>query len=249
MIDPVAAEVARADPERWRAAMTAPEAGRAGQMALYAFNLEIARAPYVASEPLLAEIRLRWWRDALAEIGAGLPPRRHEIVAPLAAAIRGADLPPELFEAMIAARARDLDPAPFADRAALMAYIEGTAGALMELAARHLGAPEAALPVVRDFAAGAGLAAFLRALPELRARGRDPLPPGLAPALLADEALARIADARARRALVPAVALPALLPGVLAAARLRRARAGRGMELSEFRARATVLATALTGRW
>lgn len=249
MTDAVAAEVARADPERWRAAMTAPEARRAGQMALYAFNLEIARAPFVTSEPMLAEIRLRWWRDALAEIAAGLPPRRHEIVAPLAEAIRTADLPPALFEAMIDARARDIDRAPFADRAALVAYVEGTAGALMELAARHLGAPEAALPVVRDYAAGAGLAAFLRALPELRARGRDPLPPGLAPEALADEALARIATARARRALVPAVALPALLPGVLAAPRLRQARAGRGMELSEFRVRAGVLVTALTGRW
>ncbi len=229
--------------------MTAPAGKRAGQMALYAFNLEIARAPFVTSEPMLAEIRLRWWSDALAEIGAGLTPRRHEIVAPLAEAIREADLPPALFAAMIAARARDIDAAPVADRAALESYIDGTAGALMELAARHLGAPAAALPVIRDYARGAGLAAFLRALPELRARGRGLLPPDLAPPALAEEALARIAAARARRALVPGFVLPALLPGVLAASRLRRMRDGQGMELSEFRARGTLLAAALTGRW
>ena len=63
----VARLVERGDPERWRTAMTAPPR-RAGLMALYAFNLEIARAPWVASEPMLAEIRLRWWRDALADL-------------------------------------------------------------------------------------------------------------------------------------------------------------------------------------
>ena len=50
----VAALVERGDPERWRSAMTAPPRGAAGLMALYAFNLEIARAPWVASEPMLA---------------------------------------------------------------------------------------------------------------------------------------------------------------------------------------------------
>ena len=53
--------VAKGDPERFGAAMTAPRAARAGLLALYAFNLEIARAPRVASEAMLAEIRLRWW--------------------------------------------------------------------------------------------------------------------------------------------------------------------------------------------
>ena len=70
----VAALVERGDPERWRSAMTAPPAARAGLMALYAFSLEIARVAWVASEPMLAEIRLRWWLDALDEIYAGRPP-------------------------------------------------------------------------------------------------------------------------------------------------------------------------------
>ena len=44
----VAGLVERGDPERWRSAMTAPPAARPGLMALYAFNLEVARAPWVA---------------------------------------------------------------------------------------------------------------------------------------------------------------------------------------------------------
>ena len=92
----VAALVERGDPERWRAAMIAPAAARPGLMALYAFNLEIARAPWVTSDPALAAIRLRWWLDALEEIYGGRPPRRHEVVEPLAAAIREGDLPRRL---------------------------------------------------------------------------------------------------------------------------------------------------------
>lgn len=69
-----AALVERGDPDRWRSAMTAPAPRRAGLMALYAFNLEVARAPWVASEPLMVEIRLQWWLDALAEIFDGVPP-------------------------------------------------------------------------------------------------------------------------------------------------------------------------------
>ena len=125
----------------------------------------------------------------------------------------------------------------------------------MELAARHLGAEGAALPVVRDFARGAGIAALLRALPELRARGRDPLPPELAPSALARAGLAAIARARARRDRVPRAATPALLPGWQATAVLRRVaddpsaiRPG-GLETSEAAARGLLLLRAFTGRW
>ncbi len=239
----VAALVERGDPERWRTAMVAPPAARPGLMALYAFNLEIARAPWVASEPMLAEIRLRWWIDAVAEIYAGVPPRRHEVAEPLAETIRTADLPHRLFEEMIAARLADADPAPFPDRIALDLYIDHTAGHLMELAARHLGAEGAALPVVRAFARGAGTAALLRALPELRAYGRDPLPREIAVGDLARDGLAALARARSHRARVPRRALPALLPGWQAERVLRRAAADPAapLETAEIRARAGLL--------
>lgn len=247
--------VERGDPERWRSAMTAAPEARPGLMALYALNLEIARAPWVASEPLMAEVRLRWWLDAVGEIYDGQKPRRHEVAEPLAVAIRESDLPRRLFEEMIRARMADADAAPHADRAALELYIDHTAGHLMELAARHLGAEGAALPVVRDFARGSGTSALLRALPELRARGRDPLPPGVAVDALARDGLAALTRARGHRDRVPRAAAPALLAGWQAGRVLRRAAADPtavrpgGLETTEAVARAGLLWRAFSGRW
>lgn len=247
--------VERGDADRWRTVMAAPPDRRAGLLALYAFNLEIARAPYVASESMLAEIRLRWWTDAVAEIFAGAPPRRHEVVAPLAEAVAGGELPQELFDGMIAARLFDAGDAPFEDLDGLRGYVDATSGNLMELAVRHLGASGAAIPVVRRFARGAGIAALLRALPDLEALGRAPLPPDADVAEIAREGLAEIDAARAERAAVPRAAAAALLPGWLADIRLRRAVADPGcvlkggLEVSEFRSRAVLLRRAATGRW
>jgi phytoene/squalene synthetase len=218
-------------------------------MALYAFNLELARAPWVASEPMLAAIRLAWWREAVAEIYDGRPPRRHPVVEGLAAAVSAADLPRRLFDGMIEARLGELDE-PAADIGALADYLDHTAGHLMELAARQLGAEGAALPVVRDFARGAGTAALVMALPELRARGRDPLPAGTDVGRLARDGLAAIGRARAHRERVPAAAAPALLAGWQAEGLLRQAAAGRAPRpAAPVVARAALVWRGLSGRW
>jgi phytoene/squalene synthetase len=268
-----AALVARGDPWRWRAAMAAPPPARGRLMALYAFNLEIARAGWVTSEPLIGEIRLRWWADAIAEIAAGQPPRAHEVCAPLAEAIRGAGLPVAPFEAMIAARAWDCGREGFEDQGALEAYLEATSGGLMLLAARALGAGEAADGPARDLGTAAGAAAWLRALGRLCAAGRDPMPgvdaagravaargettPALAASIaaLARAGLARRDRAWAARGAIPRAARPALLPAAGTRRALRRALAapeavlGGGLEVSEARGRAAMLALAVSGRW
>jgi phytoene/squalene synthetase len=252
-----AALVERGDPERWRTAMAAPAgAARDGLMALYAFNLEIARAAYVASEPMLGAIRLRWWADALEEIFAGAPPRGHEVCGPLAAAVRGSRLPQGPLQAMVAAREWDCEREGFAEFAALEAYLEATAGGLMALAAAHLGAPPAADAVARDAGRAAGAARFLRAAPRLAALGRRPLAEGAATAgRLAEAGLGWLGRARAGRRSVPPGCLPALLPAATAGGVLRRA-ARRpeaaldgALDPSEFALRARLAAAALTGRW
>ena len=81
--DHCAALVREADRDRYLATLFAPAEHRAALFALYAFNVEIARVRDLAREPLPGEIRLQWWREALAG------EREGEAAAnPVAAALR-----------------------------------------------------------------------------------------------------------------------------------------------------------------
>ena len=79
-------EVRRHDPDRFLAALFTPEDRREAVFALLAFNLEVAKTREVVSDPMLGQIRLQWWREALDGAYAGTP-RAHQVVEPLAAAI------------------------------------------------------------------------------------------------------------------------------------------------------------------
>lgn len=137
-IDYCAREVRRHDPDRYLTALFAPAARRESLLAIYAFNLEIARIREIISEPMMGQIRLQWWRDALAEIYAGTP-RRHQVVAPLARAIERHDLTRALFETMLDAREQDMQDGPPETLADLTGYAGATAGGLCELAVEALG--------------------------------------------------------------------------------------------------------------
>jgi len=76
--------VQRGDPDRFLATMAAPVEARRVLFPLYAFNVEVARAPWASEEPLIAEMRLQWWADALDEIAKAGTVRRHEVVDALA---------------------------------------------------------------------------------------------------------------------------------------------------------------------
>ena len=75
----------RVDPDRWLSSrfVGQPDA-RADIVALYAFDHELARAPRIASNALLGEMRLTWWREALDEIFEGRPVRHHPAAQALA---------------------------------------------------------------------------------------------------------------------------------------------------------------------
>jgi len=240
-VDACAALVERGDPDRFAAVMAAPVAVRGRLFVLYAFNLEVARAPWVTKEPMIAEMRLQWWRDVVAEAGAGKPARAHEVAGPLASLIREAGLPVDVADRLVEARRWDVYREAFEDRAAFDAYLEDTGGGLMWLAGRALGAGAGDEAALRSLGRAAGLAGFLRAVPELEARGRVPLSDGrpTAVAALARDGLAWIAQARAgvrrvgpaRAATIAAWQADGLLR--LAAAEPERVADGR-LHLSEF---------------
>lgn len=221
-LDALAERLRRGDPDRYLAAMAAPPAARAALIPLYAFNLELARAPWVTKDPLIARMRLQFWHDVVDDAEH---PRAHEVAAPLAALITGLDLPRALLHQMIAAREADLEPAPFASEAALWSYVDASAGGLMVLAVRALGG--AAADMARDWGAAQGMANYLMAVPALVAAGRRPLPDDDPETIeaLAGAGLIRLERARFRRREVARAARPALLAGWRAGAVLAQAAA------------------------
>jgi 15-cis-phytoene synthase len=54
------------EPDRYLAALLAPRAVRDDLIAVAAFASEVGRIPGIVREPMMGEIRLQWWRDALA---------------------------------------------------------------------------------------------------------------------------------------------------------------------------------------
>jgi phytoene synthase len=236
--------VQRGDPDRFAAVMAAPTAARARLFPLYAFNLEVARAPWVSKEPMIGEMRLQWWRDVVAEPA----PRAHEVAGPFHALIHQAALPLAVIDRLIEARIHDVYGEPFADGAAFDAYLDDTAGGLMWLAAKACGGTDES--AARALGWAMGLANFLRAVPELEARGRQPLPDGRAEAVqaLAKDGLQRLATAKGR------VPVPAALAAWQARGLLRQVVANPAvvangaMGLSEFALRGGLLWAAFTGR-
>ncbi len=171
--------------------------------------------------------------------------------------MRDRGLSPVVMDRLIEARRWDIYRDPFADEAAFDAYLEDTGAGLMWLAVQALGGDAPAEGPARDAGWAAGLAAFLRAIPELERRGRVPLLDGRPQALteLARRGLARLARARAARGRVPREAGAALLAGwqtraILMQAEREPARVARGLlGLSGFSAKAGLIWASATGRW
>lgn len=233
-----AEQVRRHDHDRYLTCLFAPAARREALFALYALNLELARTAEVVTEPLLGQIRLQWWREALDSLFSGAPPR-HEALEPLVQAAAGGRLSPAHFTRLIDAREADLDPAPPANLGALEDYAEATSATLLWLALEILDAStETAMRATRHVGIAWALTGLLRAVPFHARQKRLYLPrdlteaAGLSPRDLfelrptpslqrvaeriAGRAVQHLHEARVLRARLPRAALPALLPATLA---------------------------------
>jgi phytoene/squalene synthetase len=101
--------VRAADRDRFLAALFAPEPARRGLLALLAFDHELARTRTVTREPLLARIRLEWWREAAAEAAGTARPRAQPIVESLSETARRHGLGSDSLVALIAAREEEIE--------------------------------------------------------------------------------------------------------------------------------------------
>jgi len=167
------------DRERYLVSLFAPAACRPSLWAIYAFNHEIAKTRETVSEPMLGEIRLQWWREAIEGIYADTP-REHQVVLALSGAIERGNLPRVQFETLIDARAKDLEDAPFPNIDVYMEYLKQTSAPLHHLALDCL---EVENEAVSDCATKVGtayaLVGILRAAPFFFRQNRIPFPEDL----------------------------------------------------------------------
>ena len=128
------AQLVRAhDYDRYLCAMFAPETARAGLMAVYAFNQEIAKIRDVISEPLSGHIRLQWWRETLDTLYAGGNPR-HQVAVALGEVVERFALGRSHFDRLIDGRAFDVEDRRPGNLAALESYADATSTPLVSLA-------------------------------------------------------------------------------------------------------------------
>ena len=156
--------VARADPERFAAAMAAPMAVRSVLLPVYAAAAEVARAPWLTQEPVIAEMRLQWWRDVFEEIEEGKV-RKHEIVCALSKVLtpKGA----QALDKMVLARRWDIYKEGFDSPEALLSHVRDITMGPMLAALDGLGASAYNLKSLEAYATQLGLMRFLRGIPAL----------------------------------------------------------------------------------
>jgi len=127
------------DRDLWLACLFAPAPVRPFIHAIYAFTLETGNIRDKVSQPLLGEMRLRWWRDIIDANTAGdaaTPP----VAAALLDAVGQFDLPRDELTELVDARIFDLYDDPMPTLAALEDYCRATVAAPIRWTAQVLGA-------------------------------------------------------------------------------------------------------------
>ena len=194
--------VRRGDPCRWLSSrFIADPPARGDVIALYAYDLELTRAPKVASNSLVAEIRLTWWREVLGEIYSGTRVRGHPVAQALADVVRRRGLDRAPLESMIDARIAVLDKTALQLGEAIV-WADEVVGSAASLAVRILDP--------RATADAAVIAGRLWGLSLLRARGRANA------SELTDRIAADLPAARAAARALGVAAFPAVAHATLA---------------------------------
>lgn len=135
-IDEVVAAALSDDPERALAVLHAPAAARPALAALFALDRHLGGIVAGTTQPAIGQMRLLWWRDALAALDAAPPPAE-----PLLAAVARALLPAGVSGAELAAMIEGwavLLDADMLDPDAIAAHGRGRGAVLFALAARLL---------------------------------------------------------------------------------------------------------------
>ena len=202
-------EVRRLDWERFICAVFAPPGRREALFALLALDLELAKTRRVVSEPLLGEIRLQWWRDAIDKIydAPGEVPLGNPILEALKNTLTDYHLSRAMVVEIIDGYIADLWIDAPVNSDVIVDFAEATSANLTRLMLHILNAGPMADDhpvVIAGNAVGVawGISAYLKS-------GRNP--PDLKPPL-SEFMNGKLAEARALRRQISKRYLPALLP-------------------------------------
>jgi 15-cis-phytoene synthase len=206
-------DLKRLEPARWMALrFVGDTALRAELEALAVLDHDWRRVRRAASNPLMGEIRLAWWREALE---AGRMDQHPALSALSLALAEGRFAVPALVRA-IDAHARALDPEALGDESDLDAFFDDALGGVLEAAVALCGARDAALGSLAKLAGFSAVAhapdAFVR--PKSWAEASDEEVRRHA----AHQAAEVLAEAQRESAALPVKAFPAVAHLALASA-------------------------------
>jgi phytoene synthase len=164
------------DRDCWLACLFAPSAKRSYLHAIYAFSIEIADVREKVTQPLLGEMRLRWWMDALVA-AAGDEARggahAHPVADALLDTIERHGLAREELLDIVDAHIFDLYDDPMGALSELETYCNRTSAHPMRLSARILsGAERLEEEPFEQAGIALGLTQILRDLPKQAAAGQ-----------------------------------------------------------------------------
>ncbi|WP_019219640.1 phytoene/squalene synthase family protein [Bartonella florencae] len=140
MIDslPYYLDILRAtDRDRYISVLFAPKKKRRALAALYAFNVELSRIREIVHDPLIGEIRLRWWYDSIAH-GEMQENKNNPILNDLFSAITLFNLPKTAFLRYCDAQILDLYHHPIEMLHDLECYWNETASIILQLSCQIL---------------------------------------------------------------------------------------------------------------
>ena len=159
------------DYDRYRVIMTLDPKLRPDLFVLLAANIEISRAPWVSSENLISEIRLRWWLEAIEEIESDQAVRRHFVTSPLEGILNKSHT--KLIKENIVARSWDINSDPHVGQQELLHYIDCTSGNIWAVAAELIGGSQ---KIGRLLGNAIGVVQYCRASNAFIERGKTPFP-------------------------------------------------------------------------
>ena len=165
------------DRPRFLCSLFLPQIHRAAVFALYKFNLDVARVGVEISDPMIGQLRLKWWYDAVSNIGTGKVPN-HPTVVILDRVFSQYNLDPAVLQSVVEAYVEQLIMARQINLAGLLSNLDKTLGRLNELIIHIIDGvcSDEAVKAGFHIARASGLSNLIRNLPKTISRGRVYIP-------------------------------------------------------------------------